>query len=159
MAPRFVHIKNRLNDIAAAPQNVIDLINDRTRPLPVLDARFSEMVNGQWRAITAAKTGKYRPIIVGHFVTAGVVENRLVLYPAGNGLSVEANTALHDAGLLLGNPEVLAQTETIFGPIWVWLAFGETPASATLIGGAIILAAVVSMAASGAGPRSQSRAS
>jgi drug/metabolite transporter, DME family len=42
---------------------------------------------------------------------------------------------------------VLAQTETIFGPIWVWLAFGETPAAATLIGGAIILAAVVSMAA------------
>ncbi len=31
---------------------------------------------------------------------------------------------------------VLAQTETIFGPIWVWLAFGETPASATLVGGA-----------------------
>jgi drug/metabolite transporter (DMT)-like permease len=41
---------------------------------------------------------------------------------------------------------VLAQTETIFGPIWVWLAFGETPAAATLIGGAIILAAVISMA-------------
>jgi drug/metabolite transporter, DME family len=47
---------------------------------------------------------------------------------------------------------VLAQTETIFGPIWVWLAFGETPAAATLIGGAIILAAVVWMAAAGAGP-------
>ena len=31
---------------------------------------------------------------------------------------------------------VLAQTETIFGPIWVWLAFGETPAVTTLIGGA-----------------------
>jgi drug/metabolite transporter, DME family len=47
---------------------------------------------------------------------------------------------------------VLAQTETIFGPIWVWLAFGETPALTTLIGGAIILAAVVWMAAVGAGP-------
>jgi len=47
---------------------------------------------------------------------------------------------------------VLAQTETIFGPIWVWLAFGETPAVTTLIGGAIILAAVVWMAAAGAGP-------
>jgi drug/metabolite transporter (DMT)-like permease len=47
---------------------------------------------------------------------------------------------------------VLAQTETIFGPIWVWLAFGETPAAATLIGGAIILGAVVSMAAAGASP-------
>ena len=45
---------------------------------------------------------------------------------------------------------VLAQTETIFGPIWVWLAFGETPAAATLIGGAIIFAAVISMAAASA---------
>jgi drug/metabolite transporter (DMT)-like permease len=47
---------------------------------------------------------------------------------------------------------VLAQTETIFGPIWVWFAFGETPAVTTLIGGAVILAAVVWMAAAGAGP-------
>ncbi len=42
---------------------------------------------------------------------------------------------------------VLAQTETIFGPVWVWLAFGEAPAAPTLIGGSVILAAVVSMAA------------
>jgi drug/metabolite transporter (DMT)-like permease len=48
---------------------------------------------------------------------------------------------------------VLAQTETIFGPIWVWLAFGETPAAATLVGGFIILGAVISMAAAGAPPR------
>jgi DME family drug/metabolite transporter len=48
---------------------------------------------------------------------------------------------------------VLAQTETIFGPIWVWLAFGETPAAATLVGGAIILGAVISMAAAGASSR------
>ena len=48
---------------------------------------------------------------------------------------------------------VLAQTETIFGPIWVWLAFGETPAAATVIGGAIILGAVVSMAAAGPSSR------
>jgi drug/metabolite transporter (DMT)-like permease len=50
---------------------------------------------------------------------------------------------------------VLAQTETIFGPIWVWLAFGETPAAATLIGGAVILAAVISMAAAGPVPRTR----
>jgi DME family drug/metabolite transporter len=41
---------------------------------------------------------------------------------------------------------VLAQTETIFGPVWVWLAFGEEPAATTLIGGSVILAAVISMA-------------
>jgi hypothetical protein len=33
------------------------------------------------------------------------------------------------------------------------MAFGETPAAATLIGGAIILAAVISMAAAGADGR------
>ncbi len=49
---------------------------------------------------------------------------------------------------------VLAQTETVFGPIWVWLLFGEAPASTTLIGGAIILVAVIAMAfASGGGLR------
>ena len=42
---------------------------------------------------------------------------------------------------------VLAQTETIFGPVWVWLVFGEAPGLPILIGGAVILAAVVSMAA------------
>lgn len=49
---------------------------------------------------------------------------------------------------------VLAQTETVFGPIWVWLAFGEAPAPTTLIGGGIILVAVVAMAfANGGGAR------
>jgi drug/metabolite transporter (DMT)-like permease len=46
---------------------------------------------------------------------------------------------------------MLAQTETIFGPIWVWLLFGETPPATTLIGGLVILAAVVAMALSRAG--------
>ena len=44
---------------------------------------------------------------------------------------------------------ILAQTETIFGPVWVWLAFGETPLRTTLVGGGLILAAVVLKAVSG----------
>jgi drug/metabolite transporter (DMT)-like permease len=48
---------------------------------------------------------------------------------------------------------VLAQTETIFGPVWVWLAFGETPAAPTIIGGLVILAAVASMAAASSAGR------
>jgi DME family drug/metabolite transporter len=44
----------------------------------------------------------------------------------------------------------LAQTEAVFGPLWVWLFMGETPLSTTLLGGSIILAAVVLMAALGA---------
>jgi DME family drug/metabolite transporter len=44
---------------------------------------------------------------------------------------------------------ILAQTETVFGPLWVWLAFGEVPLRTTLMGGALILAAVGLKAAAG----------
>ncbi|MDG1365775.1 MAG: hypothetical protein P8P85_01825, partial [Acidimicrobiales bacterium] len=38
---------------------------------------------------------------------------------------------------------LLLMSEIVLGPIWVWLAYDETPANATLIGGAIILVAAV----------------
>ena len=31
----------------------------------------------------------------------------------------------------------------MLGPLWVWIALGEQPSAATLVGGAIVLAAVV----------------
>ncbi len=53
---------------------------------------------------------------------------------------------------LIGAPHVpaigqtlLAQTETIFGPIWVWLIFAEVPSASTIEGGLIILVAVALM--------------
>jgi drug/metabolite transporter (DMT)-like permease len=41
-------------------------------------------------------------------------------------------------------PEIalLGLLEVVLGPLWVWLGAGETPANATLIGGAIVLAAL-----------------
>ena len=41
---------------------------------------------------------------------------------------------------------IFAQSETIFVPVWIFLAFSERPAPATLLGGAIILGAVVGKA-------------
>ena len=41
-----------------------------------------------------------------------------------------------DASLLL-------MSEIVFGPIWVWWAYSERPSDATLVGGLIILAAVI----------------
>jgi DME family drug/metabolite transporter len=38
---------------------------------------------------------------------------------------------------------LLALAEPMLGPIWVWLAFGEVPALTTLVGGAVILSALV----------------
>ncbi len=38
---------------------------------------------------------------------------------------------------------LLALLEVVLGPLWVWLAYSETPRATTLVGGAIIMAAVV----------------
>jgi drug/metabolite transporter (DMT)-like permease len=42
-------------------------------------------------------------------------------------------------------PEVslLALLEVLLGPLWTWLGAGEVPATATLLGGAVVLAALV----------------
>ena len=44
---------------------------------------------------------------------------------------------------------LLALTEILLAPIWVWIGFGETPAAFTLAGGAVVLAAVVGQALAG----------
>lgn len=44
---------------------------------------------------------------------------------------------------------VLAQTEVIFGPLWVWLVFTERPSDAALLGGLVLFAAVLVQGGSG----------
>ena len=48
---------------------------------------------------------------------------------------------------------VLAQTETVFVPVWIYLWFAERPKATTVIGGAIILGAIVGKALADASPR------
>jgi len=38
---------------------------------------------------------------------------------------------------------LIALLEPILGPIWVWLLIGEQPAASTIIGGTIVLGALV----------------
>lgn len=45
---------------------------------------------------------------------------------------------------------LLALLEVIFGTLWAWLGAGETPSQATLIGGVIVLAALVANEVAGA---------
>lgn len=85
-----------------------------------------------------------------------------IVAPFAHSLSVDApqlgllalfGTSQFGMGLLLlalGTPLVSATRGALIGvlqaplgTLWVWLAFRETPATATLIGGAIVLAAVV----------------
>jgi drug/metabolite transporter (DMT)-like permease len=72
-------------------------------------------------------------------------------------------------GLLLlasGTPMVsatrgalLGVLQTPLGTLWVWLAFAEQPAEATLVGGAIVLAAVVADVAAPHAPSTHERSS
>jgi drug/metabolite transporter (DMT)-like permease len=38
--------------------------------------------------------------------------------------------------------------EVVLGPLWVWIAISERPSTATLVGGAIVIAGVLLQAAS-----------
>jgi drug/metabolite transporter (DMT)-like permease len=44
--------------------------------------------------------------------------------------------------------------EVVLGPLWVWMAVHERPTTATLVGGAIVVVAVV-IQALGSGPRAE----
>jgi len=106
----------------------------------------------------------YSPAILGYGLVACTFSALVCLGEGASLVSPPGDVAAALAGGLLpmglgfacflrGAPRVpaaaqtvLAQTETVFGPVWVWLAFGEEPAAPTLIGGSVILAAVVSMA-------------
>ncbi len=49
---------------------------------------------------------------------------------------------------------LLSLAEVVLAPIWVWIGVGETPAALTLVGGGIVLAAVVVQALTGMRSRS-----
>jgi drug/metabolite transporter (DMT)-like permease len=123
-------------------------------------------------AMRIAPTSDFNPAMVAFGLLSCVISASVCL---GSGTTLlpdltEAGVAFASGFVLIGGgfalflrgapwvpavgQTVLAQTETVFGPIWVWLVFGEMPAATTLVGGAIILAAVIAMAfASGGGMR------
>ena len=115
-------------------------------------------------AMRRGRARDYSPAIFGYGLVASTFSALVCLGEGASLVSPFADVMAALAGGLLpmglgfacflrGAPRVpaaaqtvLAQTETIFGPVWVWLAFGEVPATPTLIGGSVILAAVISMA-------------
>jgi drug/metabolite transporter (DMT)-like permease len=47
---------------------------------------------------------------------------------------------------------LLSLLEVVLGPLWVWLAYAEQPRTTTLVGGAVLTAAIVVQATSTDGP-------
>ena len=80
----------------------------------------------------------------GHDIAIAMVLGAVVL-TGGMALYTFGSKALPTAELTL-----MSSIENILAPIWVWLIFGETATQSTLIGGAMVLAAVMFNAVAGA---------
>jgi DME family drug/metabolite transporter len=64
----------------------------------------------------------------------------------GLGLTLFTLGARHVPAVELG---LVAMTELVLAPLWVWLGVGEVPSAFTLAGGAVIMAAIACQALSG----------
>jgi drug/metabolite transporter (DMT)-like permease len=86
-------------------------------------------------------------VVAGPFAEPGTIEpsDLLLIVLLGVGQMGLGLAFLTLGARLIPAAEVALITllEIVLGPIWVWLAISETPTTATLVGGAILIAAVV----------------
>ena len=78
-----------------------------------------------------------RDVVLSAFMGAGLITGGMVLFTAGSRTVPSAELAL------------LTLTEVVLGPLWVWLAYAEVPRAETLVGGALVLAAIIGRALTG----------
>jgi len=78
-----------------------------------------------------------RDVTLSAIMGGALITGGMMLFTAGSRTVPSAELAL------------LALTEVVLGPIWVWLAFAEVPHVETLLGGGLVLAAIVGRALSG----------
>jgi drug/metabolite transporter, DME family len=78
-----------------------------------------------------------RDVTLSAIMGGALITGGMMLFTAGSRTVPGAELAL------------LALTEVVLGPLWVWLAYAEVPPALTLLGGALVLAAIVGRALSG----------
>ncbi len=91
-------------------------------------------------------------LVAGAMAPDLAISLRDVTLSAATGLAITAGMLLFTAGARAvpsAELALLALTEVVLGPIWVWLAFAEVPSPETLLGGGLVLAAIVGRALSG----------
>jgi drug/metabolite transporter (DMT)-like permease len=98
-------------------------------------------------------------ILLSHWLTAGICAIAQIFLPAPH-FTVKSLAAVSALGLFqiglsailfsaaikrvpAAHASLIAVIEPVFNPLWVFLALGEAPKATTLIGGGIIIAAVV----------------
>jgi drug/metabolite transporter (DMT)-like permease len=108
-------------------------------PATVLGGVFSMIAGAAVILGTGGTLAAPLPVIgISVFMGAGTLAAGLVLYTLGSRVIPAAELTL------------LSMIEVLLAPLWVWLAFGEMASAGTFAGGAVVLAAVVLNALSGA---------
>lgn len=106
------------------------------------DRDMSGVVMG-WAVLTIITCGLYMLFNGSSFATP--MEENLAAMLHGAAFIGGGMYLLNGAARYIGAGQLvlLAQTETILGPIWVFLIFAETPRLTIIIGGAVLLAGVL----------------
>jgi drug/metabolite transporter (DMT)-like permease len=101
-------------------------------PASILGAAFA-VVAGRWPRCNWASRWSFRPRDLMWCVIMGVVtmSGGMILYTLGSRVVPSAELTL------------LSNTEVLLAPFWVWLIMGETASTATFIGGAVMLVAIL----------------
>jgi DME family drug/metabolite transporter len=79
----------------------------------------------------------WRDVMLSAIMGGALITGGMILFTAGSRTVPSAELAL------------LALTEVVLGPLWVWLAYAEVPRAETFFGGALVLAAIIGRALSG----------
>ena len=108
-------ITRHRRDVSMAPATCLSQIMLLAVFLPLSD--FGDIGGGDLAALAA--------------LGAGQIGLGLALLTIGARLISAAQVAL------------ISLLEVVLGPLWVWMAYGETPGAATLLGGAVVVIAIV----------------
>ena len=116
----------------------------------VITRRFARVRMAPAAVLGAALAGGFAATRRGLYAAPGagfaVTPAELALLAGFGALSFGLGLALFVTGARLlpaATAALIGVAETVLGPLWVWLAWGETPAGRTLLGGGIVLAALV----------------
>ena len=119
----------------------VTIRHGRTRDM-VPAVLYAGAMSGALAVVMAISTGVGLAVSVDDALASAAYG--IVGIGAGLGLYVLGSRNVPAAELNL-----LAQGEMVLSPIWVWWGFGEVPSLLTLVGGAIILIAIVTQAFAG----------
>jgi hypothetical protein len=82
------------------------------------------------------------------FALASSVPHEKAASPAPKLRQSHFSTPIHSRKLRAGELGLLTSLESILASIWVWIGIGKTSSATVLLGGSVVLAAVIGLTAS-----------